>query len=58
MLSNQLKRQDEEIKSLIAKNEAAERLDKEHQAKIKDQERKYADLESKVGLLPPDETTP
>lgn len=48
MLSNQLKRQDDEIKALVAKTEASERLDKEHQAKIKEHERKYADLEAKV----------
>ena len=29
MLSNQLKRQDEEIKALVSKTEASERLDKE-----------------------------
>lgn len=48
VLSNQLKRQDDEIKTLVAKTEASERLDKEHQAKIKEHERKYADLEAKV----------
>ena len=48
MLSNQLKRQDDEIKALVAKTEASERLDKEHQSKIKEHERKYADLEAKV----------
>lgn len=48
VLSNQLKRQDEENKTLVEKLEALERLDKEHQAKIREHERKYADLESKV----------
>ena len=51
MLSNQLRRQDDEIKALVAKTEASERLDKEHQAKIKEHERKYADLEAKVCSL-------
>ena len=48
VLSNQLKRQDEEIKSLLDKAEASERLDKEHLSKIKEHERKYADLEAKM----------
>lgn len=48
MLSNQLKRQDDEIKALVAKTEASERLEKEYQAKTKEHERKYADLEAKV----------
>lgn len=51
VLGNQLKRQDEEIKSLIEKGEASERLEKELQSKIKDHERKYADLEAKVCLI-------
>lgn len=50
VLSNQLKRQDEEIKALVSKTEASERLEKEHQSKIKEHERKYADLEAKVCL--------
>ncbi|XP_046444293.1 ecotropic viral integration site 5 ortholog-like isoform X1 [Daphnia pulex] len=48
VLSNQLKRQDDEIKALVSKTEASERLDKEHQSKIKEHERKYADLEAKM----------
>ncbi|KAK4036039.1 ecotropic viral integration site 5 ortholog isoform X3 [Daphnia magna] len=48
VLSNQLKRQDEEIKALVSKTEASERLEKEHQSKIKEHERKYADLEAKM----------
>ena len=47
-MGNQLKRQDEEIKSLMEKAEASERLDREPLSKIKEHERKYADLEAKM----------
>ena len=48
VLGNQLRRQDEEIKSLKDKAEACERQEKEHLSKIKEQERRYADLEAKM----------
>lgn len=48
VVSNQLKRQDDEMKSLLEKLDTAERQDREHQAKIKDHERRYADLEAKM----------
>lgn len=48
VLSNQLKRQDEEIKNLTAKIETGERTEKELHTKIREQDRKYTDLEAKV----------
>ena len=48
MLSNQLRRQDDEIKGCKEKAEASERQGKEYTSKIKEHERKYADLEAKV----------
>lgn len=56
MVSNQLKRQDDEMKSLLEKLDTAERQDREHQAKIKDHERRYADLEAKVHFFRPSVT--
>lgn len=51
MVSNQLKRQDEEMKVHVEKLGGAERHEREHQAKIKEHERRYADLEAKVRSL-------
>jgi len=48
VVSNQLKRQDDEMKSLTEKVDAAERHDREHQSKVKEHERRYADLEAKM----------
>ena len=51
VVSNQLKRQDDDMKSLTEKVDAAERHDREHQSKVKEHERRYADLEAKVRLI-------
>ena len=61
MLGNQLRRQDDEMKALRLRVETHERQEREHQTRLKEHERRYADLEScmrEAAVSPPSAIIP
>ena len=53
MSTNQLRRQDEENKNLREELERAENREREHVTKLREENHRYTDLESKVCLMMP-----
>lgn len=51
MSTNQLRRQDEENKNLREELERAENREREHVTKLREENHRYTDLESKVCLI-------
>jgi preprotein translocase subunit SecF len=51
--TNQLRRQDEENKNLREELEKAENREREHVTKLREENHRYTDLESKVCLMMP-----
>jgi len=49
--TNQLRRQDEENKNLREELEKAENREREHITKLREENHRYTDLESKVSLM-------